>query len=264
MPKMQKEDIELESYSYKDAVKKLYCKPFPADDSSYVYSLRHRVGFYQTMMDLKGLIEILNRNQVKLSRFKFILDLGCGIGIWLRIISEIRGAAEGLVGIDLSEERLRHANRINKNIGWIKSDMCQLPFEDGAFDFIIAFTSFMFLTDEKSFKQSINESARILKNRGFLLFYDMLGENKDKKTEGSWFIRGFKKAEVKDLFAQVGLVLVDEQTCFRNIFGLKNLSTSSLCAKIPIEILLWLEKFPISQPTNIFLLFRKEGKEAQL
>jgi len=241
--------------SYKDAVNNLYSKTSSFDDPSYIYSLRNPVGFYQRIMVLRSLIEVLNRNNISLSEFNYILDLGCGIGYWLRIIAEIRGNAEGLIGVDLSEERLNYAKKINKNIKWIKADMCNLSFEDETFNFVTAFVSFMFLTNEKDLKKAISEIARVLKNGGFFLFYDVVG---NKKLSG--FTRGFQIKETKELFSCTGLRLIDKQTCFKNILGMRRFSTASLASKIPTEILFLLEKIPFSKPNNIFLLFRKGDK----
>jgi len=245
-----------EAKNYKETVKKLYSKISSFDDQNYIYSLRNPVGFYQRMIVLKGLIEILNRNNnIKLSEFNSILDLGCGVGYWLRVIAEIRGNAEGLIGIDLSEERLNYAKKINKNIKWIKADICNLPFEDESFDFVTAFVSLMFLTDNKSLKRGVKELARVLRNGGMSLFYDVLG-----KRKLSGFTRGFQIKKVKDLFDSTGLKLVDKQSCFKNIFGLRRLNTAYLASKIPMEILFLLEKLYFSKPNNVFLLFLKENK----
>lgn len=241
--------------SYKEAINKLYSKVSSSDDPNYIYSLKNSVGFYQRMMVLRNLIKIFNRNHIQLSKFNSILDLGCGIGHWLRMIAEIKGNAEGLVGIDLSMERINYAKKINKNIKLIKADMCDLPFKDESFDFITAFVSFMFLTEEKNLKKAISEVARVLKNDGFFLFYDVIGNKKLSE-----FTRGFQVEEVKELFNCTTLKLVDKQPCFRNIFGMKRFNSAYLASKVPIEILFLLEKIPFSKPNNIFLLFRKGNK----
>ena len=241
--------------SYKNVVNKLYNKSVSFDDKNYIYSLRNPVGFYQRMMVLRGLVKILNRNNIKLSEFNSILDLGCGVGYWLRVIAEIRGNTEGLVGVDLSEERLNYAKKINKSIKWTKVDICNLLFEDKSFDFVTAFVSFMFLIEEKDLKKALSEVARVLRSDGFFLFYDVLGNKKLSEVT-----RGFKVEEIKESLLDRGVKLIDKQTCFRNIFGMRRLSTAYLASKIPVEILFLLEKLPISKSNNIFLLFRKENK----
>jgi len=229
-----------------------YNRPFPFDDQNYVYSLRNTVGFYQRTMVAKELINILNRNNINLSKYDNILDLGCGIGYLLRIIAEIRGYTEGLTGIDLSQERIKSARGINSNIKYITGDVCKLPLPNNFFDFVTAFVSFMFLTKEKDLEKAVSELSRILKPDGFFLFYDILGSKKLSKTT-----RGFAIKEVTKLLGDKSFKLIDKQTCFRNIFGKKRFSTAYLASKIPIEFLLLLEKFPISNPNNIFLLFQK-------
>lgn len=235
--------------SYEMAVDELYSSSFPSDDQNHIYSLRNPVGFYQRIMVLRSLIKILNRNDIKLSKFNSILDLGCGTGYWLRTIAEIRGNSEGLKGVDLSEERIEQAKRIDKDIKWMKADMCNLPFNDKSFDFVTAFVSFMFLTEGKDLKKAVLEVARILRNDGFFLFYDVLDNKKFQK-----FTRGFQIKEIKELFSCTGLRLIDKQTCFRNIF---RFSTAYLACKIPIEILFLLERIFFLKPNNVFLLFKK-------
>jgi len=236
--------------SYEMSVNELYSSYFNFDDKNYVYSYRNPVGFYQRTMVIRNLIEILNRNDIKLSKFNSILDLGCGIGYFLRMIAEIRGNSEGLVGVDLSEERIKQAQGINKNINWIKADMCSLPFNNNSFGLITALVSFMFLTDEKDLGKAVLEVARVLRDGGFFLFYDVLGNKKISKSTS-----GFQIKEIEELFDGVGLKLIDKQTCFRNIF---KFNTADLARKIPIEGLFFLERIPFLKPSNIFLLFRKE------
>src|SRR3990167_1049333 len=238
--------------TYQNAVNELYGKEFPSDDPNFIYSTRNPVGFYQDEITLYKLLKLLNRNNIRLTKMNSILDIGCGIGLWLRLLSEIRGSAKGLTGIDLSESRIQQAQRINGSIQWIKGDMCNLPFDSESFDFTLSFVSFMFLKETKELQEGIREAARVTKKNGFFLFYDILG-----KKDHSKHTRGFQERDIIGHFKKEGLELVDKQYNFKNILWLKKFTTSLLPTKLPIDIVWLLERLPLGGHTHVFLLFRK-------
>ncbi len=96
------------------------------------------------------------------------LDVGCGEGHNTRLLAE-RGAR--VVGVDIAETFVRHAREAEQRsplgIEYSVADACDLPFEDGRFDFA---TAFMSLMDVPSPERAISEVHRVLKPFGFFQF----------------------------------------------------------------------------------------------
>jgi len=88
----------------------------------------------------KNFNNVLNKadSTLKLSRYKNIIDIGCGTGAFCSVLHE-RGLQ--VTGIDPSQEMLDVAIKKteNKSINFIKANVIEgLPFEDKSFDVSIA------------------------------------------------------------------------------------------------------------------------------
>ncbi len=96
------------------------------------------------------------------------LDVGCGKGHNTRLLAQ-RGAR--VVGVDIAETFVRHARvaeqRNPLGIEYEVADACDLPFEDGRFDFA---TAFMSLMDVPKPERAIAEVHRVLVPGGFFQF----------------------------------------------------------------------------------------------
>jgi len=64
-----------------------------------------------------------------------VLDAGCGAGAFLDVVAPYAGR---VVGVDLSEavEPAYESTRRHANVDVLQADLMQLPFPDGAFDFV--------------------------------------------------------------------------------------------------------------------------------
>ncbi|GGE57802.1 ubiquinone/menaquinone biosynthesis C-methylase UbiE [Priestia taiwanensis] len=91
-----------------------------------------------------------------------ILDVGCGDGYGSYLL-----AKEGynVVGMDYSGEMVNTATGHNKekNVSFVKGDMCHMPFEDGTFASIMAITSVEWT---ESPLQAVQEFYRVLEDGG--------------------------------------------------------------------------------------------------
>jgi demethylmenaquinone methyltransferase / 2-methoxy-6-polyprenyl-1,4-benzoquinol methylase len=61
-----------------------------------------------------------------------VLDACCGTGDLA--IAALRGCAAQVTGVDFSEAMLERARRKEAAIDWVRADVLELPFADGAFD----------------------------------------------------------------------------------------------------------------------------------
>src|SRR5262245_55515717 len=100
-------------------------------------------------------VEALRR--VGLEPGQRVLDVGCGVGSFLRLVSE-RGAVP--FGIDASEALIALARERLPEADLRVGDMEHLPYEDGSFDLVTGFTSFFFANDMVA---ALREAGRVAK-----------------------------------------------------------------------------------------------------
>jgi ubiquinone/menaquinone biosynthesis C-methylase UbiE len=97
--------------------------------------------------------EVLRR--VGLGPGQAVLDIGCGVGEFLRLAADTGAAAFGIDAADalleLTRERVPEAEVI---VG----DMESLPYTDGSFDLVTGFSSFFFADDMVA---ALREAARV-------------------------------------------------------------------------------------------------------
>jgi ubiquinone/menaquinone biosynthesis C-methylase UbiE len=93
------------------------------------------------------------------------LELGCGTGLLASWLDDCGVDRARLFGIDLSQGMLERA--VGRGLGVVRGDMDRLPFVDGAFRVVLAFTSLRLLEQES--RTALRESARVLAPGGRLV-----------------------------------------------------------------------------------------------
>jgi ubiquinone/menaquinone biosynthesis C-methylase UbiE len=98
-----------------------------------------------------------------------VLSLACGQGRDARLLT---GLGAKVTGVDVSEEMLRHARRLEaedpRRIEFVQGDAQSLePFADGSFDGVVCH---MALMDIPGLAPTIASVARVLGERGFFVF----------------------------------------------------------------------------------------------
>jgi SAM-dependent methyltransferase len=91
-----------------------------------------------------------------------VLDVGCGEG---RLTRELRSRGWDIAGIDASPAMIDLAREADPDGDYRVADAAALPFENGAFDLLIAFMS---LQDVDEPERAIAEVARVLRRGGLL------------------------------------------------------------------------------------------------
>ena len=86
-----------------------------------------------------------------------VLDVGCGAGVFLRLVAD-RGADP--FGLDASEALIELARRRVPDADLRVGDMESLPYEDDSFDLVTGFTSFFFANDMVA---ALREAGRVAK-----------------------------------------------------------------------------------------------------
>jgi len=99
------------------------------------------------------------------SNYTSILDVGCGGGMQLSILS-MKYPTASLIGVDISEEAVAKALETNRKdidsgrCKILKASVFELPFGDCTFDLVTAFETYFFWSD---LSMAIKEIHRVLK-----------------------------------------------------------------------------------------------------
>jgi SAM-dependent methyltransferase len=88
-----------------------------------------------------------------------VLDVGCGVGVFLALVAE-RGAEPH--GIDAAETLIALARQRLPEADLRVGDMESLPYESDSFDLVTGFTSFFFANDMVG---ALREAGRVAKSR---------------------------------------------------------------------------------------------------
>jgi ubiquinone/menaquinone biosynthesis C-methylase UbiE len=95
-----------------------------------------------------------------------VLDVGCGSGLFF---NQVAFKAQTVVGVDVSRKLLLQANEHSKSFGnvyVIQADADHLPFKNGFFDDVFAFTV---LQNMPKPNLTLNELKRVAKLDGYIL-----------------------------------------------------------------------------------------------
>ncbi|OQR90719.1 sterol 24c-methyltransferase [Thraustotheca clavata] len=118
-------------------------------------------------------VEYFLSGKLGLSKGKYALDMGCGIGGPMRNIARFSGAK--IKGITINEYQVRVANRNNKQNGLEEQchvqqgNFMEMPFESSTFDSIYAIESVCHAPDKKA---CFSEACRVLKPGGVFVGLD--------------------------------------------------------------------------------------------
>jgi SAM-dependent methyltransferase len=96
-------------------------------------------------------------DRVRLEPGQLVLDIGCGVGAFLRLVAQ-RGARP--FGLDASEALLDLARERLPDADLRAGDMEALPYEDDTFDLVTGFNAFFFAND---FVAAVREARRVAK-----------------------------------------------------------------------------------------------------
>jgi ubiquinone/menaquinone biosynthesis C-methylase UbiE len=108
-------------------------------------------------------------------RPRVVLDLGCGPGISAQAF-QATAPADVVVGLDLSQQMLRHATRADpeKKVGWLRGDALSLPIADASVD-VVTGHSFLYLLPDRA--RALQEIARVLRPNGRLVLVEPRAQN---------------------------------------------------------------------------------------
>jgi ubiquinone/menaquinone biosynthesis C-methylase UbiE len=104
-----------------------------------------------------------------LTRFQglIILEVGCGIGRWMKIMAE----RNSVIGVDVSRFMVKLARSVCRGecCSFVVADVSFLPFRESAFDLIVSITVLQHLTVEKQLVGALSEIERCGKSRTLIV-----------------------------------------------------------------------------------------------
>lgn len=134
---------------------------------------------------------------------KRMLEVGCGTGYWLREFVKWGADPAAVTGVDLLENRITAARRLCPSAtALFQCNAADLPFPDAAFDVIAQFTMFTSILDPELKRRVAAEMLRVLKRRGFILWYDFHVTSPHNPD-----VRAVGRREIADLFTGCSITL---------------------------------------------------------
>ena len=115
--------------------------------------------FYNTCLEMPTTIKLLGD-----LKGKNVLDLGCGPGIYAKILSK-KGAK--VKGIDISDKEIEIARKDNPKIDFEVGTIEKLPYKNKSFDVVLSALVLEYLDD---WTRVLSEVKRVLKKGGFFVF----------------------------------------------------------------------------------------------
>jgi dTDP-glucose 4,6-dehydratase len=126
------------------------------------------------------------------------LEVGHGCLGWLGDLMSWGVREIDLHGIELDEARCKRAQRVFPLADLRVGDATEMPWEDGAFDLVIASTVFTSILDERVRRLLAREIARVLAPQGVLLCYDFAVNNPRNRNT-----RRLGRRELRVLFPEL-------------------------------------------------------------
>ena len=166
---------------------------FMAEEYHHMRTKKYPHGwFYNEMLEMPAVLGLLGN-----IKGKKILDLGCGTGIYAKLLTK-KGAI--VKGFDISSEMIKIAKRENPSLDLKIGSAYSIPFNE-KFDIVLASLVVHYMKD---WDKMFSEIKRVLKNKGILIFStgNPVGEFPNKvfigkkkiKIFGNYFDEGKKSA----------------------------------------------------------------------
>lgn len=125
-----------------------------------------------------------------------ILDVGCGIGFWMREFVKWGARPEKVCGIDLLADRVAQAKKLcPSGVRLECGSATQLSFSSCEFDLVLQSTMFSSILEKEMKVQIAREMLRVLRPAGSILWYDFRVNNPRNPD-----VQGIRKKEVRELF----------------------------------------------------------------
>lgn len=131
-----------------------------------------------------------------------VLDVGCGSGQSTLQLLKLKYRPKNIVGIDISESRLKEARELSSAILFIHGDATRMGFPDDSFDLVFESTLFVTLTDDSVRRDIAAEMVRVCRPGGYIVLVDWW-RNRLRANE----YKALNRSELRTLFLANGQVV---------------------------------------------------------
>jgi SAM-dependent methyltransferase len=119
------------------------------------------------------LVDPVLEAHVRNDRRQCAVELGCGVGRFSRALSR---RFEDVVGVDVSEEMVRHARELHPSdsyprLRFVAGDGMSMPMDDAAADFVFSYEVFQHMPSRDVIKANLRDIARVLRPDGVALIH---------------------------------------------------------------------------------------------
>jgi SAM-dependent methyltransferase len=161
---------------------------------AYQFMMHQRERKLLALLSERGLADLQSRS---------ILEIGCGIGLWLRDLVKWGAQPKNVTGIDLLWDRVSRARRLcPAGVGIQCASAAELPFASEKFDLVLQSTVFTSILDQDLKRRVAAEMMRVVKPGGVIIWYDYHVDNPWNKD-----VRGIKRREIYELFPSCQVAL---------------------------------------------------------
>ncbi len=141
-------------------------------------------------------IALLKRHHLTPLAERTILEIGCGLGNWLRDFVNWGATPTNLTGLDLLPDRVARAGELcPPGVTLLCGSAAQLELADESFDIVLQATVFTSILDGEFRRRAAAEMLRVLRPGGIVLWYDFHARNPRNPD-----VRGVTKREILALF----------------------------------------------------------------
>ena len=146
---------------------------------------------------------------------KKILDLGCGTGIYAKILKR-RGAV--VSGIDISPKMIELAKQNVKGVDFRVGTAYNLPYKSGTFDIVVASLVVHYFTN---MNRAFREIKRVLKRNGVFIFstdnpvINVAHRIKGKPRRYRLFVDYFKEGKFYERWPRIGVRMPYQHITFQ-------------------------------------------------
>jgi ubiquinone/menaquinone biosynthesis C-methylase UbiE len=149
------------------------------------------------------LLSMLSRHGVGSLEGKKFLEIGCGMGYWLRAFLQWGALPENVFGIDLLPERIDRARKLcPSGVQLDCGNATALAFPEASFDLVLQSTVFTSILEPEMRQRIASEMLRVLKPGGVALWYDFFVDNPRNPD-----VRGVRRSEIHKLFPRCQIYL---------------------------------------------------------
>lgn len=197
-------DIEQEKARYWDQRAREYGNSHRGYKAICSYGSPYLYNKYIDLVQKKGFYRMLKTAGIQ---GKAVLDIGCGVGRWCRILAK-KGAQ--VTGADISAEMIKYAREnTNEQVRFVNASVAGIALPEASFDIITSVTVLQHVTDTEEFQKSIRNLVRMVKPHGKLLILEVAPSALLINAPFSAILRVRSEAEYLAAFEEAGARIVD-------------------------------------------------------